>query len=121
MNNQLAAAQRDLSAANTDTNWHLLSISLDPEYDTPERLGEYSARYLPDAARWTFATGKSDDISQLEKAVGLAVSREGGQLNHNLRTVVVDAAGRVQRVFPGNEWSAAELVAEMKRAMTVKP
>lgn len=120
MNNQLGAVQRELATANAGANWHLLSISLDPEYDTPERLAEYAVRYQPDAARWTFATGKSEEILKLGTAVGLVVSREGGQINHNLRTVVVDAAGRVQKIFAGNEWSAAELTAEMKRAMSVE-
>lgn len=121
MNNQLNAVQRELGAASGATNWHLLSISLDPGYDTPERLAEYAPRYQPDAARWTFATGKSEDILKLGLAVGLVVSREGGQINHNLRTVVVDAAGRVQKIFAGNEWSAAELTSELKRAMAAKP
>ena len=121
MNNQLSAAQLEIAAAKAGANWHLLSISLDPEYDTPARLAEYAARYQPDAAHWTFATGRSEDILKLGSTVGLVVSREGGQINHNLRTVVVDAAGRVQKIFAGNEWTAADLAAEMQRAMAAKP
>jgi protein SCO1/2 len=116
MNAQFAAVQRAL-AASTGTNWQLLSISLDPDYDVPARLAEYAARYTPDAAHWTFATGDADEIHALGGAVGLAVKRDGERIDHNLRTVVVDATGRVQKVFEGNAWTSAELTAEMQRAM----
>ena len=62
-----------------------------------------------------------DHVSKLGAAFGLAFSSTGVPLDHNLRTVVVDAAGRVQKVFIGNEWSPEELTAEMRRAMTAQP
>jgi protein SCO1/2 len=120
MNRQFAEVQRALATA-PDTNWNLLCISLDPEYDTPERLGEYVTQFAPDAAHWRFVTGDPAEIRALGEAVGLAVKREGGRIDHNLRTVVVDAAGRVQKIFAGNAWTPAELIAEMQRAMAAKP
>ena len=121
MNRNLAAVQRVLAAAPSRTNWHLLSISFDPEYDTPARLAEYARPYLGDGAHWTFATGETANIQKLGEAFGVAVARDGGQIDHTLRTVVVDAAGRVQKTFIGNGWSAAELIDEMRRAMDAKP
>ncbi len=114
MNANFAAAQRALGS---DANWHLLSISLDPDYDTPPRLAEYAARYQPDPARWTFATGSREEIEKLGAVFGLKVARTGALPDHNLRTIVVDPAGRIQRVFTGNEWTPEELAAELKRAM----
>src|SRR5262249_46347337 len=52
----------ELSKPGGPTNWHLLSISFDPEFDTPARLMEYAKRYKPDAAKWNFATGEKSDI-----------------------------------------------------------
>ena len=121
MNRNLAAAHRALTADTARTNWHLLSISFDPQYDTPERLAAYASPYLADSARWTFATGEIADVQKLGEAFGLLVARNGEQIDHTLRTVVVDAAGRVQKIFVGNEWSAAELIGEMQRAMDAKP
>jgi cytochrome oxidase Cu insertion factor (SCO1/SenC/PrrC family) len=43
--------------------------------------------------------------------------KKSGTIEHNVRTVVVNPAGRVHHIFPGNEWTSDELVAEMKRAM----
>ena len=117
MSDRFGEVQRALAAG----DWHLLSISIDPQHDTPERLTDYARRYQPDPARWTFATGSADEIQKLSGLFGLAVIREGVQINHNLRTVVVDAAGRVQKIFSGNTWKTQDLIEEMKRAMPNRP
>ncbi len=118
MNRNLAEVRRALSA---DANWHLLSISFDPEYDTPARLAEYARPYESESGHWTFATGTPEDIRKLGGAFGLMAARNGATFDHTLRTVVVDAAGRVQKIFIGNEWKPAELIEEMRRAMAAKP
>jgi len=117
MNEQFSAAQREL-AGGPSANWHLLSISIDPSYDTPERLAAYAPRFQADAARWTFATGEADEIGKLAGAFGLQTMREGAELNHTLRTVVLDPACRVQTIFPGNEWKPDEFIDAIKRAMS---
>ncbi|GEP45764.1 hypothetical protein [Brevifollis gellanilyticus] len=45
------------------------------------------------------------------------VSQKDGLIDHNLRTIVIDAQGRIQRVFDGNQWTTDQLIAEMKKAM----
>lgn len=117
MNSHFSVVQRALAAAAPDTKWQLLCISLDPEFDTPARFDEYATRSRPDTARWTFATGKLADIEPFARACGLQVARGGALPEHNLRTVVVDTEGHVQKTFMGNEWTPEELVAEMQRAM----
>lgn len=117
MNNNLGAVQKELVDAKAGTNWHLLSISFDPEHDTPERLAAYGRTYRHDPERWSFATGKLEDVRNLGESFGLMFYKKGGTIEHNVRTVVVNTDGRVQRIFPGNEWAPAELAAEMKKAM----
>jgi protein SCO1 len=43
----------------------LLSFTVDPVYDTPERLAEYAKRYNADPERWRFVTGSADKIHAL--------------------------------------------------------
>jgi protein SCO1 len=43
----------------------LMSISVDPTYDTPPRLAEYAKRYGADPERWRFVTGPADKIHDL--------------------------------------------------------
>ena len=114
MNAHFASVQRALAASTG--KWRLLSVTMDPAYDTPARLAEYAARYQP-GQRWSFATGETAEVAKLTTALGLETKGEGAALTHNLRTVVVDATGRVRRIFTGNEWQPEELIAEMRRTM----
>jgi len=98
--------------------WQLLSITIDPANDTPDVLASYAANYEMKPQQWIFATGALDDIRKLGATVGLEFSEVSGQINHNLRTVVVDSDGKVRRVFEGNDWQPAELAAEIRRAIS---
>ncbi len=95
------------------SNWHLVTISFDPDFDTPERLREYSEYYHPDPAKWDFATGAMMDIDAITEQVGLMFAYEKGTFNHNLRTAAVDKNGKLRKIFMGNEWKPEELVAEL--------
>lgn len=105
------------------TNWHLLSITIDPEWDTPERLAAYAKQYHADPERWNFLTGDLIDITAIGEQFGLQFWRPTPKElpNHNVRTVVVDAAGRIQWVTRENEWKADELVEQVLKAAAVKP
>jgi protein SCO1 len=117
MSNHFAAAAQALETnPNAPSNWHLLTISFDPEHDTPSVLRKYSERYQADPDRWTFATGALVEIDALTEQFGLTFGRMGAVFDHNLRTVVVDPDGTVRRIFIGNEWSADELASELAAA-----
>jgi protein SCO1 len=122
MANNFAATQKKLLAMrNAPTNWHLLIISFDPEFDTPAVLRQYAEAHGADPSRWTFATGALSEITAIGEQFGLAFWKEqGGIISHNLRTVVIDASGRVQKIFTGNDWQPEDLVAEMITAAKVR-
>ncbi|MBI5774500.1 MAG: SCO family protein, partial [Verrucomicrobia bacterium] len=70
------AAHRQLAAmTNGPTNWRLLSISFDPEFDTPAILKNYAARYPRDPQRWSYLTGALIEIDALTEQFGLYFSR----------------------------------------------
>jgi protein SCO1/2 len=96
--------------------WHLLSISFDPKNDTPQRLLSYAKNAHYDPGEWSFLTGDADQIGELADQFGENFWTEGGSISHNLRTVVVDANGRVRKIFQGNNWTSADLVREMVKA-----
>jgi protein SCO1/2 len=121
MNGNLAAVQHALQSDATRTNWQLISISFDPEFDTPKHLADFAKLYQSDPNHWSFATSSPEMIRILGGSFGLMFWRENGMISHNLRTVVADATGRVQKIFTGNEWQPNELIAEMKKAMEAKP
>ena len=110
-----------LKTPNAPTNWHMLEITIDPEFDTPERLRGHAAMLKVDTARWSFLTGTLIDVTALSEQFGLQFTRElGGGISHNLRTVVIDATGRVQRIIPENKWNPQELAEELVKGAMVK-
>ena len=111
-----------VSQPGSPTNWNLLTITFDPEYDTPARLKGYARQYSADPAHWSFLTGELIDITAIAEQCGLLFWREAGGVNisHNLRTAVVDARGRVQRILPENKWTSGELVEEIIKAAKVE-
>jgi protein SCO1/2 len=117
MSSNFEAVQKKLLVLpNAPTNWHLLTLSFDPDFDTPVILKSYAERYGADPQHWSFITGEIIDITAISEQFGQMFWRDQGAINHNLRTVVVDAAGRVQKIFQGNNWSPDELVDEMVKA-----
>jgi protein SCO1 len=124
MSDRFAEAQALLKeSADGLTNWHLLSVSFDPTFDTPRVLLGYGRRYKNDPERWSLAVGAYEEIQPLGSHFGLYFSRDvtPANLNHNLRTVVIDPKGRVHSIFIGNEWTAEELVAAMREAGAPSP
>lgn len=120
MSERFAEVQAAFAAQKAEaTNWHLLSITFDPEFDTPEVLKVYGQRWKADPRHWTLATGGFDQIEPFAASVGLYFGRgvSIADQNHNLRTLVIGPDGRLVQVFRGNEWSAGELVQSLSEAM----
>jgi protein SCO1/2 len=115
MSRNFKEAQQKLTGLTT--NWHFLTVSFDPAFDTPPVLKGYAESQGYDPRYWTFATGSLLDVTALTEQFGLVFWREpSGVLSHNLRTAVIDASGRVRKIFEGNKWTSDELVKEMLSA-----
>ena len=122
-NNFRAVQDALLKMASAPTNWQLFTISFDPEWDSPARLKVYAEGMHHDPRHWSFLTGDLVDITAIADQVGEVFARDadGAGISHNLRTVVVDARGRVQNIFRENKWKPEELVAEIVKAANPKP
>jgi protein SCO1/2 len=116
MTSNFVKVAAELAKEGSPTNWHLLSVSFDTEYDTPERLKEHANRFKRDPAKWNFVTGEKAEIQALTEQLGLIMAFRNGTIDHNLRTAIIDADGKLHQNFIGNEWEPAEFAAEMKKA-----
>jgi len=99
---------------------HLLSISIDPEYDTPKVLRSYGAahteRYQNETfAHWEFAGGTKEQVKDIAQFFGLTYFPEKDQIIHALRTVIIDPQGKVAQIYGGNDWKVEDVVAEIKK------
>jgi protein SCO1/2 len=107
-------ASRKLEAmTNAPGHWHFLSVSFDPAFDTPAVLKAYGDRYQYNPARWSFLTGAPDQIATLARAAGVTYQPGAGMLNHNFRTLIVDAAGHVRMIFPTGGNLSDQIVEQM--------
>jgi protein SCO1/2 len=111
MNRNFAEVRKILyTATNAPSNWELLSISFDSSFDTPQMLSGYAKFYRGDDTNcWLFVVASTNTLAGLAPKVDLSFWREGGSISHNMRTVVIDTAGRISHQFDGNEWTPQEL------------
>lgn len=102
---------------------HLLSISFDPEYDTPKVLRSYGAastgRYSDENfQRWEFASGSADEVKGIAKFFGFRYFKDSSsgeeKVVHSLRTAIIGPDSKVVKVYRGNEWKPNEIVKEIE-------
>lgn len=100
-----------LATANAPANWQLLSISFDPEFDSPQMLSNYANFYRgADTDHWLYAAAPTNTLARLAPQLNLMVMREDGNImSHNLRTVVLDPQGKIFRQLDGNQWTPQQL------------
>ena len=101
------------SSAEPLASTRLLSISFDPEHDTPVVLSDYAREQKADAAIWRFATGDPAEVSRLTKAFSVLVQPEGGSISHSLATALIDKNGRIEKIWRGNGWTPAEVIQQI--------
>jgi protein SCO1/2 len=96
-------------------NLELVSISLDPEHDTPGVLAEYVRNNAIDASNFTLLTGPREAVADLLTQFGILAKLDGGIVRHTLATLLIDPEGRILHRADGNAWEPADFVARMPR------
>ena len=117
MDRHFATVQKTIAGENELRDVRLVSVTLDPEFDTPAVLSRHAAQLKADPAVWTFLTGDPAAVTQFALQFGIFTERDlgtGANLTHNLRTAVVGADGRIVKVHSGRDWTPADLVADLK-------
>jgi protein SCO1 len=91
----------------------LLSVSFDPEHDTPEVLAKFARVQGAKPPLWTFAVAPHDELAKVAGAVGLSYGPRPDEIIHNLTVAVIDPSGKLARLFVGaaaKTWTAADLI-----------
>lgn len=100
---------------------HLLSISFDPEYDSPERLRAYGATYIGSDAKnsfahWDFGVPEQPVLAEMAQFFDLGITNEADStITHTLSTTLIGPDGKVVRFYPGNEWTAEQVLEDVKQ------
>jgi protein SCO1/2 len=103
---------RNLGAA-----FHLVSFSVDPEYDTPERLEAYARAHRASPRLWSFLTGPEAQVKEaVVSGLKIAVGREKGDdgrfdgIFHGSHLVLVDQRGRVRGYYDSDDGEVVDHV-----------
>jgi protein SCO1/2 len=99
-----------------------LSISFDPEHDTPAVLKHYASLYKKSVPGdkpidWQFAAPSVKDLPELAQFFGLVYRPEQAQIVHSLSTTVIGPDGKVEKWYSDNEWTPADAAQAMAAAI----
>ena len=100
----------------------LLSVSFDPEHDTPAVLRKYGETFRQTTGggpfdRWEFAAAPTKDLMRIANFFGLTYTTESGQITHSLSTTVISPEGKVYKWYDDNTWKPADLLADATQAL----
>ena len=121
MSNNFAQIDRQLQQSpDLYAKTHLLSVSIDPNYDSPQVLRSYGAahteRYEAETfSHWEFATG--EQVKEMAEFFGLRYFEEKDQIIHGLKTAIIKPDGKVWKTYSGNEWKPEDVINELKRVL----
>lgn len=117
----LAQLQRTLKNEHAG-NVFLVSITTDPEVDSPKVLKSYAQRYGADFQNWAFLTGSESQLKQVWKGFDVRVIKKGrGLVQHTSLTTVIDRQGTRRFNFFGEKWPLKDLLRDTSALLDEKP
>ena len=87
----------------------LLSITIDPQFDTAEVLARYAKLWNADPGSWNFLTGSPEAIEAVARSFGLFYFPEEGSMTHTTATAVIDRSGRLAGMVEGPGYAVSQL------------
>ena len=103
------AAVRDRFRARLGEDLTMLTVTFDPQYDTPERLAAYARLHNADVPGWHFLTGDAAGIRQVCEAFGVEYWPDSGLITHTLQTAVIDREGRLAAAVEGKDFTGRQI------------
>ena len=108
------SVQRALTPAQRE-KIRFVSITIDPERDTPEDLRAYALARGADLADWSFLSGPSDEVVKVMRAYGVGTKAGAdGDIEHVLATFLIDPRGRVVKRYLGLDHAPETLAADLE-------
>jgi protein SCO1/2 len=100
----------------------LLSVSFDPDHDTPETLRKYAKTFEGTTdgnpyGRWEFAVIPKDEMQKVTDFFGVTVANNDGTLVHSMSTSVITPDGKIYSWRDDTDWKPADLIADATAAL----
>jgi protein SCO1 len=92
-----------------------VSITVEPEVDTPGVLPPHEPTHGADLAGWSFLTGDSADVQEVVRRYGAFARRaRAGLVDHLFLTSLIDARGVLRVQYLGTRFSADEMLSDLR-------
>jgi len=98
----------------------LLTVTFDPQRDSPEVLGHYAQTWKADPKTWHFLTGPEANVRRVTDMFGVDSFPDEGLMNHSLHTAVIDRDGKLVANIEGNQFTADQLADLVKTVLANK-
>jgi protein SCO1 len=121
---RMAAVQQELKRQNLwkTSDVQFVSITLDPERDTPDALQRYMKLYDLDNAGWSFVTGPRETVGETIAAWGMwTKAAANGQLDHPSRIFLLDRSLRVREIYNTELLNASNVSEDIALLMRESP
>ncbi len=119
--------QEQIARSRLEDHVELLTVTVDPEHDTPEVLADYAAKYGADTSNWRFLTGSQADIEDFvvggfKLAVGEREEVDPGvyDIAHSVKLALVDRYGNIRGYYSIDQEGLAELYHRTVRVIRVE-
>jgi len=87
----------------------LLSITIDPKFDTAEVLTRYAKLWKADPSSWHFLTGTPAEVEAVAKSFGLFYFAEEGSMTHTTETALIGRDGKLKGIVEGPGYAVSQL------------
>ena len=92
-----------------------VSVTVDPEHDTPEVLSRYATALGYDPSGWAFLTGSPQSIKDVARSYGVFHDQPpGSEIQHNLLTSLVDREGTLRVQYMGERFDPSEMLHDLR-------
>jgi protein SCO1/2 len=92
-----------------------VSVTVDPERDTPEVLGRYARAHGANLGGWAFLTGSPAQIRDVSRSYGIFVKKqEHGDVDHTFLTSIIDPGGTLRVQYMGVRFDPEEMLRDIR-------
>ena len=114
---KLAGIQKRLGS-DFGSKVHFVSITVDPERDTPEVLKRYAEAYKANLSGWAFMTGSQAEIREVAKRYGIYYKKTPrGDVDHTFLTSLIDQKGILRVQYMGVKFNPDEMLRDLRSLM----
>ncbi len=99
----------------------LLSVSFDPEHDTPDVLARHARLVGAKPPLWRFAVASHEELARVAEPLGLTYGPTRQEIIHTLSTAIIDRQGRLVELVTGNRWEVGELMNTISDVLRREP